>query len=579
MSASQTAAVVATSSERLEAMLSQLSRRKDAWLQVPIPERLAYLEACLKRVEAVAEPWVDACCQAKGLDSQAPLAGEEWLTGPVSTVMYLRLLQASLKSKGQSEKQSEGQPTGQVDGQLTHRPDGQAVVRVFPQDWLDRLVWLGFEAQIWLEPGQPSSQGAIYRQKRTSGKLALVLGAGNISSIGPLDALHKLFVEDEVVLLKLNPVNEYLGPWLEASFAPLIEAGFLGIAYGGAELGSYLCSHRQIESIHITGSQRTHDAIVWGSTGQEQQARKSTQTPQLDKPITSELGCVTPVLVVPGQWSEADLAFQARQVASMVVHNASFNCAAAKVLVTAEGWPQREAFLAQLRRELAAIAPRKAYYPGAHQRYQAFLARYPQAEALSPGSEEVVPWTLIPNVPPQASEYALNEEAFCGVLTEVPLPVAEAEAFLDQAVAFANSSIWGTLSCTILIDPTTAKKHAGRLDRAIANLRYGGIGINVWSGVLYGLMVTSWGAFPGQPLTEIQSGRGTVHNTLLFDHPQKSILWAPFRIQPTPAWFANHKNLRQLGKRLLALEVARVSKKGLSLLPEIMSVLAAGLRG
>lgn len=42
------------------------------------------------------------------------------------------------------------------------------------------------------------------------GKLALVLGAGNVASIAPLDVLHKLFIENQVCLLKLNPVNDYL---------------------------------------------------------------------------------------------------------------------------------------------------------------------------------------------------------------------------------------------------------------------------------------------------------------------------------------------------------------------------------
>ena len=55
-------------------------------------------------------------------------------------------------------------------------------------------------------------------------RVALVLGAGNVASIGPLDVVHKLFVEGQVALLKLNPVNEYLGPFFEEAFADLIEA-------------------------------------------------------------------------------------------------------------------------------------------------------------------------------------------------------------------------------------------------------------------------------------------------------------------------------------------------------------------
>ena len=40
------------------------------------------------------------------------------------------------------------------------------------------------------------------------------------------------------------------------------------------------------------------------------------------------------------------------------------------------------------------------------------------------GGDEVVPWTLIPDVPASAGEYALTEEAFCGVLAEVAQAIA-----------------------------------------------------------------------------------------------------------------------------------------------------------
>lgn len=58
-------------------------------------------------------------------------------------------------------------------------------------------------------------------------------------------------------------------------------------------------------------------------------------------PITSELGCVTPWLVVPGPWSEAEVTHHARQLANAVINNCSCNCLAPKVSVTAvrsEAW-------------------------------------------------------------------------------------------------------------------------------------------------------------------------------------------------------------------------------------------------
>ena len=49
-----------------------------------------------------------------------------------------------------------------------------------------------------------------------------------------MDALYKMFVEGMVCVLKMNPVNEYLGPYLERALEPLIARGYLRIVYGGA---------------------------------------------------------------------------------------------------------------------------------------------------------------------------------------------------------------------------------------------------------------------------------------------------------------------------------------------------------
>jgi acyl-CoA reductase-like NAD-dependent aldehyde dehydrogenase len=415
----------------------------------------------------------------------------------------------------------------------------------------------GFTADVWIERGKPATQGAIYREApRGDGKVALVLGAGNVSSIAPMDALYKLFVENEVVLLKMNPVNEAIGLPIEDALRPLVDAGFLAVAYGGADVGAYLAEHRLVDTLHVTGSDRTYDAIVWGADPAEQAKRKAANDPKNTRPFSAELGCVTPVLIVPGPWSASDMEFQARHVAAMVAQNASFNCNAAKVLVTAKGWLQRRRFLELVDEALARTAPRKAYYPGAGKRYEAFVAKYPRARAIGPTGEGIVPWTVIPDVAPAEGEYALTNEAFCGVLAEVSLDAEDAPSFLRAAVDFANDRCWGTLSCGLFVHPATERDHAASIDDAIARLRYGGIGVNCWPAVVYALGVTTWGAFPGHPPTDIRSGAGVVHNALLFDHPEKSVVRAPFRIRPTPEWFADHKNLAEVGRKLLRQEAA-----------------------
>ena len=49
---------------------------------------------------------------------------------------------------------------------------------------------------------------------RVTGSVALVLGAGNQTAVACMDILHKLLVDDAVVVCKMNPVNEYLGQYL-----------------------------------------------------------------------------------------------------------------------------------------------------------------------------------------------------------------------------------------------------------------------------------------------------------------------------------------------------------------------------
>jgi hypothetical protein len=41
-----------------------------------------------------------------------------------------------------------------------------------------------------------------------------------------------------------------------------------------------------------------------------------------------------------------------------------------------------------------------------------------------------------------------------------------------------------------------------------------------------------------------------VHNTYLFDRPQKSVLRGPFRVWPKPAWFIDNKNGAEIGRKM-----------------------------
>ena len=68
-----------------------------------------------------------------------------------------------------------------------------------------------------------------------------------------------------------------------------------------------------------------------------------------------------------------------------------------------------------------------------------------------------------------------------------------AAEFLKEAVRFCNDDLWGTLSCMVLIDAKTQKANSEAFEQAIAELRYGGIAVNCWAGLIYRLVITRLG--------------------------------------------------------------------------------------
>ncbi|MEL6341595.1 MAG: aldehyde dehydrogenase family protein [Myxococcota bacterium] len=514
--------------------LRRLSGAKAAWSRSTPAERIELLKVCLNGVQLEARDWVRAACRAKGHLSGEVGEGEEWLAGPVPVVRNIRLLIEALEADGKPDLPG-----------VRSRADGQQVVDVFPATRKEQAVFNGLSAEVWLEPGQRASQGAAMRPL-DGGRLCVVLGAGNVSSIAPMDVLYKIFVEGQVVVLKMNPVNAYVGPYIARAFWRLIEANLFTVVYGGAALGAALVTDPAVDTLHITGSHHTHDAIVWGPRSSRKR-RKNT------RPITSELGCVTPILVAPGDWKDDELQLQARQVATMVANNASFNCNAAQILVMSSDCRYTPAFLAAVEDALKKIPTRKAYYPGAVGRWRAMVDRYPDAKRIGSSDEERLPWAILPDVPAQTDEYALQAEAFCGVLGVLRLPGTDAGRWLSAAAAFCNANIWGNLSAGVLAPAATPE---AAIDAAVAELRYGTIGVNLWPAVGYALVSTPWGAFPGNPLDDIQSGQGFVHNTMMLDYPQKAVVRAPSVLVPDPIWLADNDRSHRVGPRLMDFEAS-----------------------
>jgi len=538
-----------TPREVIDRCLDALVSSKDRWRDTPLVQRIALARRCLDGAKALSDQWIAEACRAKGIEPGTPLEAEETAAGPLATVRYLALLIRSLED-------IERTGTVRLPGQIGTTHTGQLRVQVLPtRGFYDTVTFAGFRADVWMQPGVTrdnlANHMACYVRPGTApAGVALVLGAGNVSSIAPTDAFSKLFQEGKVVLLKMNPVNEYAGGIFAQAFAPLVEAGFLRVIYGGADVGRYAVEHAQVDEVHITGSVYAHETIVWGPPGPERDRRKADGIAQLEKRITSELGNVTPWIVVPGPYSERELDFQAENVAAMIVNNASFNCIATKMIVTAREWADRQKFLDKIEAVLARIPRRRAYYPGAAERFARFTGIKP--DDVPPGT---LPWTLVRDVSPERDPHYFEEESFVCVCAETALEAATPEEFLERVPDFVNDRLWGNLGAGLMIHPSFRRQPGGvqRFEEALARLRFGTIAVNQWPGLGYALMCTPWGGFPEGTLEDPKSGLGWVHNTYLLDAAQKTVIEGPLTIAPKPFWFPTHRTAHILGRKVLDL--------------------------
>ncbi len=556
---------LSTPRQQLDEATAALNQHATEFARLGAGEKAALLRECLPRLVDAADGWVAAGCRAKGLSPQ--YAGEEWIAGPWISTRIARLLCESLEAI-----QVHGHPF--LGRGAYHGSDGRYRIKVFPENAFGKVLYTGFSGTVLMEPGVDQDeavrrQAAFYQRHDPEGRVALILGAGNVTSIPAGDTLSKMFVDGCVVLLKMNPVNEWAGPFLEHAFAPLVRRGFLRIVYGGVEEGEYLVRHKAVDTIHITGSNLSHDNIVWGPPGTERDRRMALSEPLCDKPITSELGNVSPVAIVPYTYSDAELLFQAEHVATMVTNNASFNCNAAKMLITSSRWPQRERFLDMLGEKLARTPTRKAYYPGTIDRYNAIIGKRDAVQKFGQEGKEKLAWTLVRGIDTKDPDEPLcREEAFCGILGETSLASADPVEFLFMAVDLMNNRLWGTLNACIIIHPRLeADATVGKaLDTAILDLRYGTVGINLWPAVGFGTGTMPWGGYPTSSLTDIQSGSGWVHNTYMLDGIDKAVLRGPITIKPKPVWFSDNTKCAAVGPRLVRMD----AKPGWGQIPGIL---------
>jgi aldehyde dehydrogenase (NAD(P)+) len=560
--------------EHIDRALEELVEGEKNWAALPLAARRRLLDETRTLTVEHAAEWVHAAIGIKGLDASSPLVGEEWMSGPYSLTAGLAALSESLGKLEAGRSPLDGAEFGAA-------PGGRTTVKALPLNTFDQLLLSGFSAEVWLQPGIGRAEavraaGLAQRDPSRTHGVGAVLGAGNIFSIAPLDTIYELFANNRVVALKLNPITDPLLPVLSKVLAPFIAVGAVRILTGGAEEGTYLVRHKLVDHVHMTGSALTYDAIVFG-TGTEGAARKAADEPVLEKEMTAELGGVSPTIVLPGEWTKADIEFQANHVATQRLHNNGYNCVAAQVVVLSKHWPQRDEFIAALRKAIDNAPQRAAYYPGSDARVAGADASYPDAQHLGVNGARVLV------VDPDDRDALLRTEYFGPVLGVIELD-STGEQFAEEAVRVANDEFVGTLGVNVIAHPDTIGGLGQKFEHLIEQLRYGTIAVNAWTGVGYLTPTATWGAFPGHRRNDIQSGVGVVHNAFLIDRPERTVVRGPFRpaprsvlhrewsLSPKPPWFVNNRTAATTGRLLVDF----AGSPGWGKLPAIF---ASALRG
>ncbi len=195
-----------TTCSQYDAALHALSAARQRWAETSVNRRLALLRQI--KMPGRYCPGVGGRGGGQRAAGGRSAGGEEWLAGPCALMVGCNGLIAT-RSNWRRRPFCGGSHCG--------RWRTAAALRVVPGTLWDRLLLSGVRAEIWMQPGVTRAHLDRYAARAydippaaRQGKLALVLGAGNVASIAPLDVLHKLFIENQVCLLKLNPVNDYL---------------------------------------------------------------------------------------------------------------------------------------------------------------------------------------------------------------------------------------------------------------------------------------------------------------------------------------------------------------------------------
>jgi len=283
--------------------ISKLRVHSSEFLNLEKSNLITLLDQTIYNIKTISYYWATLASEKKGVLNKSK-EGEEWIGGPFACIFAIQYFKDTLMNEDDLDK--------------SLFDNSKKSYKVFPTKNIEKLLFPFLEGEVRFGKNLNFDQineyrGFANRFKNNKPKITLILGAGNVSSIPVLDALYHMIAYKSVIYLKLNPVNDYLLPIFTQIFEPFISKGFMIISQGDVEASQYLTKHDAFDQTHLTGSNFTYENIVYGRTLNSKERTLKSLPKVNKKPITSELGNVTPIIVHPGNWSRSEIKHQAKK--------------------------------------------------------------------------------------------------------------------------------------------------------------------------------------------------------------------------------------------------------------------------
>ena len=201
--------------------------------------------------------------------------------------------------------------------------------------------------------------------ENTTGKVCIVLGAGNNSGLALVDTLNNTLRHKRPVLLKHHPLRPWLAEPYSIILEPLSKRGYFAQVQDESIASTKaLLMDPSVGHVHVTGALKTSQAIHETL----HKAHPDFSNEKIKSMITSELGCATPVVLDDGVYTETEIQHACQIIVFWKKANGGCNCLSTQVVVLPKHWAQKDIFRAKLLEELKRQPTNPCYYPGSLER-------------------------------------------------------------------------------------------------------------------------------------------------------------------------------------------------------------------